>query len=824
MSADYQPAKRSMTAFLLGLFLLCASTLVYEVVLTRLLSVMCWYYLAFVSISMAMFGMTAGALSIQLRPHIFTGERVQRHLAEGALAAAISTPLALMTMLAVPVEVSASLETVYSFLLLSSVIAVPFFFSGVVVCLSLTRAPFAMGRVYFTDLAGAAAGCIASVALLRMVDAPSAIFLTAGMMFLGAAAYGLYAKEQRIARRAVYGAVLMLIVGMINASTLHGIQPMWSKGELDPRTGILTEVWNPISRIDVGVPRVRPATMWGPSPTMPPVRVEEIPLLIDNDAGTVITRFDGNLAPLGYLRYDVTSLAAQMRSGGTAAVIGVGGGRDVLNCAVNGFRRIVGIEVNGATVDLVSRRLESFSGFHKIPGFELHTDEGRSYLTRSGERFDVIQASLVDTFAATSAGAMALSENALYTVDGWRIFYRHLKPGGIITFSRWLFGPERTQTFRLFSVARAMLLAEGASNPDAQIAMVQSGRVATLLASNQPFGAEDIEKLKAIAGEMAFNVLVIPGEPISIPEIQRISAAKSVEKLLALRRSGEIDFSPPFDSSPYFFNAVHLTGIPSLLRSREKAPNLRAILFLVAFLIAAVLLVLFTILLPAMIWTARREPGLAPLAGGIVYFMAIGLGFMLVEMAMMQQLSIFLGHPIYALVVVLAGLILSTGLGSLLSDKWPVKSAWQGRGPAILAAALVVIYSAAVVPVIHFYTAGVLWQRVLVCLILVTPCGLLLGFCFPVGMRWMNALGQDRNLPWMWALNGAAGTLGSFVAIIVSMDIDIRTCVLSGAGCYLLAGLAMPARARKQSRNHRNERGWQEPSAEEPHALLAPES
>ena len=146
--------------------------------------------------------------------------------------------------------------------------------------------------------------------------------------------------------------------------------------------------------------------MWGPSPAMPAFTVEQILLTIDSDAATPITRFDGDLKKLDFLRYDVTSLAAQLRHGGTAAIIGVGGGRDVLNCAVQGFRRIVGIEVNSAIVQLVSEKFKAFDGVDKIRGFELHNDEGRSYLTRSGEHFDLIQASLVDTFAATTAGAM----------------------------------------------------------------------------------------------------------------------------------------------------------------------------------------------------------------------------------------------------------------------------------------------------------------------------------------------------------------------------------------------------------------------------------
>lgn len=790
-----------MGSFLLGLFLLCASTLMYEVVLTRLLSVTSWYYLAFVSVSMAMFGMTAGALSIQLRPDWFTEGQIRRRLAQSAIATAVAMPLSLVTMLAIPVDVSLALQTVFTFVLFSAVISVPFFFSGVAVCISLTRSPFAMGRVYFTDLAGASFGCLASVLLLSLIDAPSAIFVIAAVLFISAAAYGAYAGEVVIRRRSLYGAVAMLVCAAANASTLHGIQPIWSKGAIDPRTGILAEKWNPISKVRATQPLIKEPLMWGPSPKMPGLRVEEISLNIDNDAGTAITRFNGDLKMLDFLRYDVTSVGAQLRNGGTGAIIGVGGGRDVLSCAAQGFTRIVGIEVNSAMVELTSKRFEWFSGFTKIPGFELHNDEGRSYLTRSGEHFDLIQASLVDTWAATSAGAMTLSENALYTVDGWKVFYEHLKPGGVITFSRWFYGTERAQTFRLYSVARATLMAEGVRNPEAHLALIKSGRVATLLASNQPFSQRDIQKLKSIMGELSFTPVVIPGEPIREPELQRIVATSSLEEMVGLREGVDVDYSPTFDSSPYFFNAVHLKSIMKLFSRgasgsaiRNNA-NLRAMLFLLGFMVAALILVMTTIVLPARLLNSRTDGAPTPLYGAVAYFIAIGLGFMLVEMAMMQQLSIFLGHPIYSMVVVLGGLILSAGVGSLASDRWQLKASWQSRVPALVAAFSVVVYALAVLPVIHAFTADLLWQRVLICLALVSPCGFLQGFCFPVGMRWLNALSQGPNLPWMWALNGAAGTLGSFIAILISMDLSIEFCVLTGAGCYLLAGLAMPAKA-----------------------------
>jgi hypothetical protein len=780
-------------AFFVGLLLLCASTLMYEIALTRLLSVVSWYYLAFVSISMAMFGMTAGALAVQFRPDLFTDALIPRRLVQSALSMAISLPLSLMTMLAVPLYTSFAAQTVYNFLLFSAIISVPFFFSGIAVCLSLTRMPFPMGRIYFADLMGAAAGCIGSVVLLGLLDAPSAIFLISALLFSSAALYSVYSRETRLVKTAGFGALAMLVLSLLNASTFHGIQPVWCKGRVDPRTDILTERWNPISRVRAAQPALGAPMMWGASPKLPPtMQVEAIELTIDSDADTPMSRFQGDLSAFPFLRYDVTSVAAQLRHGaGSAAIIGVGGGRDVLNCASNGIHRIVGIEVNSAIASMTSRQFDSYSGFSKIPGFELHNDEGRSFLTRSGERFDLIQASLVDTFAATSAGAMTLSENALYTVDGWRVFYEHLKPGGVITFSRWSSGAE---TLRLFAVAKAMLLTEGVTNPERNMVAISSGNVVTLLASNRPFPESDLRKLREIMSEMEFKPFYLPGEGAHLPELRNILAANTLSDMAALRGLGVLDYAPVFDASPYFFNAVHLSKLPEMIRTHQGVGNVRAMLFLFGFGLAALILVITTIVLPALKWTRKQGAAEAPPAGGLAYFIAIGLGFMFVEMSMMQQLSIFLGHPIYSLVVVLGGLIFSTGFGSLASDKLQLNSNWQSRLPAIGASLLIVLYSFAVLPVMHTYTAGVLWQRIAISLALVTPCGFLLGFCFPVGMRWMTALRQEKNLPWMWALNGAAGTLGSFVAIVISMETSIQTCVLAGAACYFLAACVMPAR------------------------------
>jgi hypothetical protein len=782
--------------FFLGLLLLCASSLMYEVVLTRLLSVICWYYLAFVSVAMAMFGMTAGALAVHLRPSFFARDNLPRRLYQSVLAMAISMPVSLMLVLAIPPAITGVLESVISFLLFSSVIAVPFFFSGVGVCISVTRMQMPVGRVYFVDLVGATLGCVGAVGLLSLIDAPSAFFAISAILFVSAAAYAIHARLFRSSMHCLIAAAILVVVTLLNASTWRGIQPIWAKGQLDRRIDLVLEIWNPISKVRVHQSGTVPPHMWGPSAHMPPFQVQQMDMDIDNNASTAMLHFDGDLSKLSFLRYDVTSLGAEMRHGGTGAIIGVGGGRDVLNCAANGFKRIVGIEVNSAIVDVTTRRLGSYSGFSRIPGFELHTDEGRSYLTRSGEHFDLIQASLVDTWAATSAGAMSLTENTLYTVDGWRIFYEHLKPHGIITFSRWYAeGHYASETYRIVAVADAMLLSEGVSDPASHIVLIQSGPISTLLVSNEPFDARDLNFLQSIDSEMGFTPIMMPGKPIAAPDLRRIVLARTPQQMANFWDENSRNISPTYDSSPYFFNLVPFIELPRLLALPGEDASLQPNLFLLAFFLAAVVLVIATIVAPAWL-TARQPVGLssAPI-GAFVYFISIGLGFMCVEMAMIQQLSIFLGQPIYAFVVVLAGLILSTGLGSLWSDRWPARSAWQCRLPVFAAALMVVLYLDFVLPVIHACTGLPLGLRALTCFLLISPSGLALGFCFPVGLRWMRGLAQQHNLPWMWAMNGAAGALGSFVAMLISMEFSIGTCLLVGAALYLLAAIAIPMRA-----------------------------
>jgi len=702
---------------------------------------------------------------------------------------AASMPIVMMIMFSIPLDISLAVQTLASFLIFCAFISVPFFFAGIVVCLSLTKASAPIGRVYFFDLAGAAAGCFGSLILLNLMDAPSVVLVISSLVFLSASAYAQFAAQPRLQRRSYIWAGALVVLAGLNASTIHGIQPIWSKGRLDIRNNVLYETWNPISRVRVVEPMMV-ATIVAP-PAQRDWR-EMIYVDIDNDAATPIFPFHGDLKDVDFLRYEVNSLGARLRAGGSAAVIGVGGGRDVMSCALLGFHRIVGIEINSSIVDVTSRRMAWYSGFDKIPNFELHNDEGRSYLTRSQEKFDLIQATLVDTWAATAAGAMALTENSLYSLDGWRIFYEHLNPGGVIAFSRWNHKPDFHETTRLFSLAYATLLSEGVKEPETHLAMIRQEELATLLTSNQPFTPQDLEKIRTTARDLNYQILYLPGEELGMQQLTPVLEARTLDGLAGLRSQDYFDLSPPTDSSPYFFSFVRFHAVPAILRiPGVDWKVVFPLLHLTLFTLAAFVLVGLAIVLPARRWT-RLQQGSAPApAGAILYFIGIGLGFMLAEMGMMQQLSIFLGQPIYSLAVVLAGLILFAGLGSLASDRVSISSNLASRAPALLSALALAVYSLVVLPAIHGAVGGVLWQRIAVSLALVAPCGFIMGFCFPVGMRWATRLGQEGNLPWMWALNGAASVLASFIAMAISTETSIRACVLTGVACYALGGILL---------------------------------
>ena len=334
-----------------GLFMVTLSTLMYEIVLTRIFSVTMWYHFAFLAISVALFGMTIGALIVHLAPERFRDADIKRHLWRFSLLFGVSIAISFVTQLSIPVIPHLSLIGVYSVVLTCVVISVPFIFSGIVVCLSLTRFPGRVNRLYGADLVGAALGCVLVVLLVNRMDGPSAVIAIGALGSVGALMFAGDARSARGAGLAVTGAVLLGGFSLINAQRAHDGHPIlrivWAKEHSEPVH--LYEKWNSFSRVTVDYYLLTFPNGWGLSRTLPTnTAVNQLSLVIDGSASTVLTQYTGDRSKIDFLRYDVTNLVHYIRPQSDVLVVGVGGGRDVLSALAFDQRSVTGIEL---TVD-----------------------------------------------------------------------------------------------------------------------------------------------------------------------------------------------------------------------------------------------------------------------------------------------------------------------------------------------------------------------------------------------------------------------------------------------------------------------------------------
>lgn len=783
-----------------GLFLAALATLMYEVLLTRVFSVTMWYHFAFMAISIAMFGMTFGAVAVYLRPAFFSPGSRRRQLALFSLAFALGVVLSFLAHLSLP-RLLADGDVLGRKTWLVCVAAtflvtlVPFVCGGIVVTLSLTGLSGKVGRLYAADLAGAALGCLAILGLLTVLDGPSAVFCVAAVAAAGAVCFAPKADS----RTAWAGFVLMsalaaLSVGMSRAG--HPlIQVRWTKAMLE--TPPLFEKWNSFSRLRIEGDTARPSPRpfgWGMSPAHVPARpVYELSLNIDASAATPLTRFTGDTAELGHLKHDVTNLAHHLRRDARVLVVGVGGGRDVLSALAFGQRSVLGVELNGDILAAVNGRFGDFTGhIDRHPKVTLVNDEARSFVARVPDRYDILQVSLVDTWAATASGAFVLSESSLYTVEAWDRFLDRLTPGGILSFSRWYYRDRPGEMYRLVSLAAESLRRAGAARPRDHMLMARlmwpSGDgevpdgVGTLLVGREPFTAEDIAGFKRTAAHLGFDLALTPAE--TIDTVFAALAAESGSE--AFLKSHPLDLSAPTDNRPFFFHMLRLRNAldPQLWRQGAMSMNLTAVAVLAVLLALVLVLTALAVILPLRLAAGKPGPGTPPL---LVYFLAIGLAFMLVEIAQMQRLNLFLGHPTFALSTVLFTLLLSGGAGSWLSGQ-PAFAA-RGRlclGFLLAATAVSGAFAPLLIASLQDRETPV---RVLASVALLFPMGLGMGMAFPMGMRWAS-LQQAALGPWLWGVNGAASVCASVLAIALSMTFGISATYWMGFACYAAAAAA----------------------------------
>jgi hypothetical protein len=775
-----------MNAYL-GLFLVCFSGCALEVTLVRLLSVTTWYHLAFFGISTAMLGMTAGATRVYLRPREFDNERLTVSVSRSCIYFALSIPVTLLVLCLVPLDVHyQSIMFFLSLLTITAACALPFFFAGTVISGVLTKQNLPIGKLYASDLIGASLGCLFVLGGMEVFDAPSLILLCSCPAALAAMCFSW--KEPSTYRRMGFRLFLLfLLIGVANSFTSGGIRPLVIKGTfVEPSSVYYLEKWNSLSRIAVYEKRYALPQYWGPSPLAPKELIEQHRMNIDGDAATNVSRFNSS-QDIDYLRYDVTNIAYSLGRKGDACIIGVGGGRDVQSACLFEHHHVTGIEINPIFVDLLKKEFRTFAGLADHPHVTLVTAEARSYLSQRPEKYSIIQMSLIDTWAATGAGAFSLSENSLYTVQAWKLFIDRLQDNGVFTVSRWYNSKNIGETGRVLSLAVASLLQSGIKDPSEHLALITAKTISTLLISRQPLANDDVRKLVKTTKHLRFKTICVPGQLPEDSMLRAIVSARTPDELSAAIESSTLNYSPPTDENPYFFNLLRLSNIRAFSKgSGVIQGNLYATLTLLGLLLTLFLITICAIVLPL---TLRKRFAIDTTVPsrmfwfGALYFSLIGCGFMLTEISLIQRLTVLLSHPLYALGILLFTLIASTGIGSLLSDGLPlVRRPWLYLYPILTAGCLIGLNFLLNHLLATMINASIS-LRIVASVVVIFPMGLLMGLFFPTGMRLVNYVSSSET-PWYWALNGIFGVLSSAIAVLISIYVGISTNFFIAAICY----------------------------------------
>ena len=790
---------------LLGLFLITAATLIIEVAQTRVLSVIMHYHLVFIVVSMAMFGLAAGAIIVHLGRLGQNESELNLSLSNWSLSFAISTvfAMALEPRIFIPIEIWPT--AVIPLFLMVLCITIPFVFSGVVVCLVLTKCKLAPGKAYCADMLGAACGCLGVLVIMGVTTGPSAVLWGASLSAVAALVfYGEFEK-----RRFVLSAFVLLCAFGSTADFLP-FRLVRVKGRLHMYRTKEYEEWNSFSRITVHRHPGKEPLMWGPSPKFNKNRWEmsQKELLIDGDATTFFYHHEGQLDKLGFLKEDVTSLAYWLPERESVAVIGSGGGRDLLTAKVFGCTSVLGVELNPIFRKLMYDHptYSAYAGMKELRGVNVVVDEARSWFFRTNQRFDIIQMSLIDTWAATQAGAFTLSENGLYTVEGWQLFLSKLTERGALTVSRWFTPGAVDETGRMVSLAMATLMREGSQNPRQHIFLATSDRIATLVLRKSPFSKSEESALVKACTNLGYAIHLAPSQSIENGTFETICQSKTEAELSNATSPLALDLSPATDDKPFFFVLVPFHHLPKALAQLEKTGmmkegkptliwgNVKAALLLVILLVITMVIVAAIVTLPYL--QVRKTVDREYLFAATFYFFLIGFGFMVVEIGLLQRVSVFLGHPVYALGIVLFTIICSAGLGSYLSERFTLVKGKRLYQWALLTFLFIIFFALFGQEVLRAFVSSRLLVRAAIAGLILVPAGLLLGFAFPTGLKVIQKI-DDRPAPWLWGVNGGAGVLGSVIATVLSICCGITTTLIVGGVSYLLTLLFSPTLLRR---------------------------
>ncbi len=801
-----------------GVGFIALATILYEICLTRIFAVTLWYYFGFLAISLAMLGTAASAVFCFLYSEKFSKEDFAgRSLALSALFFSLLSPFAVFIHLYMNFE-KFFINHLQFYLILGLQLFFffcVFFCGGMCISLAFMRYKEEIGKLYFFDLVGAGAGSVLVVLLLYHFSPMAIIFLISVLATGAGWIFSLRSNTPRlkILLKWLFFINLILFLGNDRWGILQivAVKNYGQRSFQRPERQKVFEQWSPVSRIAVFSPQY-----WERQNR----KIEYMRVGIDESASTWLIRFDGDFSKITDMINTIPGeqIVQLLKPHADVLSIGVGGGRDVLWGLLLNQKSITAVEVDPTIVELVKGRYADYIGrIFDHPKVHLYLQEGRNFVASSRNQYDIIQNNRIYSFAggAAAAGAYIFNENNLYTKEAIRDYVSHLKPDGMLSMTLYYTWDE---TLRLTNMAVQYLKEAGIPDVPKRILVLlnQSAgdqQFATVLLKNGLFTVEEINILEKYAKEGKFSFVYAPqfsapasselaGDPnpdrnSSGIEMDPSEYADLFRKLILGDPSGNKtstdaihsypkDISPSTDDWPFFFFTTRFKDIFHLDMEEQVARRFALpILYGTAFFVN--LFSVLVIVLP-LYWKKGQQFNKDPLKiTALGYFAAIGMGYMLIELSLIQRLTVFLGHPIYSFTVVLSSLLCSSGVGSLVSYRW--STADNNRKLLLILGGVI---SLGALIVLFIYDQFIGWMglnklsRILMAIGTIIPIGFLMGMCLPIGMRIIGTI-EERLIPWSWGINGAFSVLGSTLSLILALTWGLKVTFLSGVMCYLLA-------------------------------------
>jgi Spermine/spermidine synthase domain len=741
-----------------GIFLTALSGLMLEVAITRIFSAAIWYHYAFVAVSLALVGLGASGLAVQ-----FGLKRIKGNWAENL---AIFSAWGIVILIPITLSVMHGLASQVTYLpLFMFLFAMPFFFIGIIISAAFNAFAAVAGRLYSADLVGASAGALLVVLFLILTGGEGTALIVGVIAAASSVIFSWTAKsKKKIVASFVFVAFAASLIFTNYSTQIFAIPtdpialkdlPIYLREH--PESKVVKTQWNSFSRIDV--------VEGGKGDEGLVAKV-----FIDGGAGTNIITWDGDVSSRQELTTWMHYLPYRVMGDPKVLVIGSGGGRDVVAALVSGSKDVTSVEINPIIFETVKSYGDKAGNVYTHEHVKAHVEEGRSFIARSSEKYDIIYIPFVDTWASVSSGGLSTSENFLYTLEGFQQYYDHLSDRGKIVTVRWLI-----DTPRFVSTYVKLLEQNGVPQDEVYKHLIivtadsydkdPSGTMVVF--SKSPFTEDEIRYFSNSFSQYGYKPILIPGQVIRAPYSTLLNGEIGLEEFHNLFRTKAYSVT---DDSPYFLS--YEKPVPETIQNLLNG----SIVIAVAFL-----------LIP-FVWLRRSggKGGRLGIASIIPYFAALGIGFILIELALFQKLILLLGNPTMTFAILLFTLLLSSGGGSLISSK-VIRNDTRNLALVISGiAALGTLYVMLLPSMIYSVVGETFEAKAAFSIAVLAPIGFLMGMPLPTGMRLLK-VHRPEYIPWMWAVNGAFSVLGAVLAVIIGITYGSSEAMILGILIYFIA-------------------------------------